>query len=636
MNGKNVLFSMLIILAMHSTLYSQKDTTRMLSDVTVEASRVSSFSSGIKISTVDSISFLHFKNKSLAELLSSESPISIKSYGQGSLATTSFRGGSASQTAIIWNGFNINSITNGQLDISLVPVNFANNISIQYGGVGALWGSGAIGGAIHLGSIPAYNSGFAFDYSLFGGSFHSIGQNISLSYGNSKISSSIAYINNYSDNDFEFTNLVTSENNTNKRASSRSIGLANNNHILISKNQQLSIALWFQDNDRNIPPTLLEQHNSASQHDYSQRYSADWRIATRKIITHIRGAYFNESLHFTDSLSALDATSLSQIVITEIESKWNVTNKHWLNFGINNSYSTAKTNGYSWSPERNSTALFASFQYENNSKRFSASTSIRQELISNMYSPLTYSAGAMYAISKMIVIKSNVSRLYRLPTFNDLYWTPGGNPSLVPEDGYSEEIGLMFNCSSKHNKIQISEEVTFFNRTINDWIIWLPTASYWTPQNLLSVWSRGVETQTKISYSIRKIKFQLSFMTNYVLSTNEEAKSENDNSIGKQLIYVPIYSANGRFSVNYLNYTLAYRHQYTGYRYTATDHSQFLEPYQLGSLRFDYRKEMKNYQISSFFSIDNLWNLSYQIMPYRPMPMRNFQIGLTMKYKSKI
>ena len=92
-----------------------------------------------------------------------ESPIFIKSYGLGSLATTSFRGGSASHTAILWNGFNLGSPMNGQLDLSLVPVSLANNVSIQYGGAGALWGSGAVGGAILLNSEPEFDQGLTVD-----------------------------------------------------------------------------------------------------------------------------------------------------------------------------------------------------------------------------------------------------------------------------------------------------------------------------------------------------------------------------------------------------------------------------------------------------------------------------------------
>ena len=636
MNGKNVLFSLITFSIMGVNGLAQGDSTRTLSDVTIEAVRITHFSSGIKTTSMDSTALLHFKNRPLAELLSSESPINIKSYGQGSLATTSFRGGSASQTAIVWNGFNINSITNGQLDLSLIPVNFSNNITIQYGGVGALWGSGAIGGAIHLGTLPNYNSGLTLQYGLFGGSYHSVNQNIALSFGNSKVSTSIAYINSYSANDFEFYNLDKSEKLVNKSASTRSIGASSNSHFLISKNQQLSLAIWIQDNNRNIPPTMLEQNNYASQKDQSQRYSADWKIGVGKFITHVRSAYFFETLHYIDSLSSTDAHSSSHVFVAEVETKWKISDHHTVGFGVNNNYTTANTSGYNWNPERNSNSVFAAYQFENSSKRWSASASIRQELIATQFSPFTYATGTVYQFSKTLSVKANISRLYRLPTFNDLYWTPGGNRLLLPEDGFTEELGVTYNFVHKNKKFELREEVTYFNRNINNWIIWLPLNNYWAPQNLLSVWSRGCETQSKMAYTFRKIRFQLLMMTNYVLSSNEKAKSENDNSIGKQLIYVPIYSANGRFSIGYKYFSLAYRHQYTGYRYTATDHSQFLEPYQIGSVRIDFRKDSKSYDLSAFLSVDNLWNKSYQIMPYRPMPMRNYQLGITIKYKSKI
>jgi iron complex outermembrane receptor protein len=582
---------------------------------------------------------IQYKNRSMADLLSDESPICIKSYGQGSLATSSFRGGSASQTAILWNGLNINSITNGQLDFSLIPVSFSNNVTIQFGGVGALWGNGAIGGAIHLNNTPKFNSGLSVEYGISGGSFHSIGQNITLQYGSKSVSSTFTYQNKYATNDFdyEFNNQGVIQSKNQERAQYRSIGFVNYNSIQITKNQLLNISFWSQKTERNLPPTLLEQRNKAEQNDLTNRFSADWKYNYKNSITHLRAGYFYEQLHYIDSLSNTNDTSSSNNFITEIETKLFLKKNHTLNLGINNTYSSAKTSGYDWNPNQNRTSLFASYQFENNSKNLNISTSIRQEFIPNLSIPFTYSAGIEYQIWSFLSTKANMSRLYRLPTFNDLYWNPGGNPNLLPENGYSEEVGFALNYGTKNNSLRFKEEITLFNRTIDNWIIWLPSSLIWTPQNILSVWSRGLETHTVVNLKVKKINIQLSLLTSYVISTNEKSKSENDNSVGKQLIFVPIYSGNARLKIEYKSFSITYRHHYTGYRYISTDHSEYLAPYQLGSVNVNYQQKFKNFNLNIYTQIDNIWDELYQIMPNRPMPNRNFNTGITfnINYKNK-
>ncbi|MEL6718809.1 MAG: Plug domain-containing protein, partial [Bacteroidota bacterium] len=92
----------------------------------------------------------------VADLLQQESNTFIKSYGLGSLATSSIRGGSAGHTLVLWNGLPLQSPMLGLLDLSLLPLNAVEEVSLQKGGNTALWGSGAIGGTVGLNNLPNY------------------------------------------------------------------------------------------------------------------------------------------------------------------------------------------------------------------------------------------------------------------------------------------------------------------------------------------------------------------------------------------------------------------------------------------------------------------------------------------------
>src|SRR5665213_1406037 len=147
MNLLKISFIIYVFLS-SATCFSQehKDSIKQLPVVEVSSSRLNTFASGNKSETFDSTLLNHYSTGNLADLLANESQVFIKSYGLGSLAMSSFRGAGAEQTAVLWNGFNLQSPMNGLLDLSLVPINFMDEVRLQYGGAGALWGSGAVGG----------------------------------------------------------------------------------------------------------------------------------------------------------------------------------------------------------------------------------------------------------------------------------------------------------------------------------------------------------------------------------------------------------------------------------------------------------------------------------------------------------
>ena len=91
----------------------------------------------------------------MAEVLQENTPIYIRNYGSGGLATASFRGSNAYHTPVIWNGINIQNPMNGQIDFSAIPVFLSDEISLQYGGNGGVWGSGAMAGLLFINSAIA-------------------------------------------------------------------------------------------------------------------------------------------------------------------------------------------------------------------------------------------------------------------------------------------------------------------------------------------------------------------------------------------------------------------------------------------------------------------------------------------------
>lgn len=194
--------------------------------------------------------------------------------------------------------------------------------------------------------------------------------------------------------------------------------------------------------------------------------------------------------------------------------------------------------------------------------------------------------------------------------------------------------GLEFNYSK--NNFSALIEATYFNRHTTNWIIWLPSEkSYWTPKNITEVYSRGTETKTELTYLKKDVQLKLIIHTAYVLSNNQKNTSENDNSVGRQLIYTPRYNGQASILVNYKNINLLFNNNYTGYRFTTTDNSSWLSPYYIANVKCSYNYSFSTVNMELFCSINNLLNKSYVIVQNTPMPLRNYEVGLCMNYHKK-
>lgn len=601
-----------------------------LKEVTILGNRSDYFNSGSKIIKADSLSLAHFLNNNLASFLAQDNSIFIKSYGQGSLATSSIRGAGAAHTAVLWNGFNISSPMLGQLDLSLIPLSFIDDAAIQYGGTGTLWGSGSVGGNILLNNNKKFDQGLTLGVSGTIASFGTWQQGVDATFSKKKWISSTHAFYRKADNDFSYynTSLDIPAKQKQQHAALAQYGLMQENYFRISKRQKLNLHFWFQDNNRQIPPNMLQPLSRASQHDRSYRISSEWQHTSEKTIFFLRSGAFKDFLDYGDSLTDVSSKSESLNWISEGEARISLHPSHILNAGINNTFSTAFTDAYKTDRSLNRTALFSSYSYTSGNRKLKATASVRQEFVKQKNIPLVWSAGSEWLFLKHFTLRGSINKIFRLPTLNDLYWIPGGNSKLLPESGYSEDAGLKGVFS--FGKIQFSADLTVFNRNIENWITWLPGGGgTWSPRNIASVWSRGMETRCELKTTIKKLICKLGISTNYVVSTNEKAKTEDDESVGRQLIYVPMYSGAANFTLLYKTFYLSYNHTYTGYRYTSSDNYEYLEPYQLGNFNFGYSFTFSKCTLKLSGTINNAWNTRYEVISQQAMPLLNYQAGLS-------
>ncbi len=561
----------------------------------------------------------------IAELLEQESNVFIKSYGLNSLATSSIRGGSAGQTLVLWNGFPVQSPTLGLLDLSLLPIQSADKVSLQKGGNSALWGSGAVGGVIALkNKKTSYLRGSEFSIGTKIGSFGEWLQDGTFRFGNAKFQSSTKFSHHQAKNDFSFSVSPGFPSQEQKNASFSIQNFFQDFYYNINSKHQIATHFWYQKSDREIPPLTTQNFSQAHQDDESIRLVIDWKVVEQYSILNGKFGFFNEKMRFFDDLIGLDAPSNFSTLFAEFDGQWVSPKGHTLISGLTHSYTTALTDGYDNSEEEFRTALFASYYYQN-IKLFRFQASLRQGLINTTRVPLVPVIAVSFPIKNGPYLSFKVSKNYRLPTLNDRYWKPGGNEDLLAESGWSEEISISYQWYRKYPVLDIS--LTAFNKNIDNWILWslLEGQPFWSANNISKVWSRGLEPRISFYQEIKKSKIKFTLGYDYIRSTNQVALQFPRIAKGEQLLYTPIHQAFGKLDFDYKKFHFAYRHQFTG---KSQGVNEAIDDYQTGSLRLQYDAGYKNYNGKFFLNINNLWDADYFVIERRPMPGRYWQVGV--------
>jgi len=610
------------IIAQQDSLYLQDHSDTIL----IQQDRLPDFGQGHNYTHLNSKALQHYRSRNLAEVLQLESTLFVKNYGPNGISTLSGRGGGASHTAVLWEGFNIQSPMLGQADISLLPASFVDQITIQYGGESALFGNSSIGGAIYLNTQSKFNKQWQFSGNIHGGSFENWGQELKLSYSNHWYAGSIRTQYRSATNNYLFKDV-------NAFGTPKPIKLQNNSklkqfgllqeHIFKIKQHQIGVKNWYQNSFRQIPPTLLQDSSKDHQKDASLRSVVHWKWFTNQHVFQAKSALFLESLQFIND--AINSNSRNLSSITEWNHKWYINDHHRLHWGLNYSFFTALSSGYQQTPQQHRAALFAAYRISTKHKKWHTNISIREEIIDGKPIVPAVSLGSFWSFYKQWQLKIHLSHNYRLPTFNDLYWNTLGNPDLVPEYSWNSELGI--HLPFDWSKYALKTSLTGFCNLVNNWILWSPnSAGLWRPDNIDQVLARGMELN--VSFGAKWNKWGLSAQGNYAYTLSTRTKAKEASTIGKQLIYTPFHNANGSISIQYHRTKLRYQHSFTAARFVDNLNTVSLPFFHVGHLRLEQQVIVQKASLNIYFQLNNLWGEDYQIVSQRPMPWQQIELGL--------
>src|ERR1035437_559586 len=633
---KNIIFYIVIFfsLPMHAQLSIVNDTIK-IKEVIISRNKFSLDPAGYKKTIIDSSILVNYSNRNLSDMISENTDIFIKSYGMGGTATPAFRGTGANHTLIDWNGININSPMLGQSDLSLIPVGFIDDVQIYFGGASMSLNDGGIGGTINLETKPEWKKETLISVNTGIGSFGRYTGLIKAKTGNYKFQTvTKGYFQN-SENNFRYLNSeISSEPVWQTRTNNQ---LRQNGFIQeLYLNNEKSIPparISYQNTERNLPASLLTEPNSGErQLDESLRTMLNYDAYRGRSNFSFTGSWMLSRLNYFNPLALIDSRNLSEILILKASLENPIGKYAKLKVVIDEQSDIITSNNYNHKTTRNTSTLTASI--ERKKERFGTTILVREILDKNTLLLPDFSSGIQFRIidEKEYYIKANISRNSKIPSMNDMYWVPGGNPDLKNEYALIYEISYEMNLKIS-DPLKIKYDLSVFRYNIKDMIQWHPGEySYWTADNIENVNSTGSETSLALDYVLNNLNASMKAGYSFTRAIAGGSKIENDISLGKQLMYIPENQANASFRIGYKNVYSSWTANFNGKRYITVDNSNYLPGYFINNFIAGIKFRLKSSSIDANFNIDNLFNINYQSIAYYPLPGRSYFLKILVQF----
>lgn len=616
---KRLVHSIIILLP----VLAAAQTTDTLYLEAVEVSEVSRYTHSGLGDKLDSIVLSPHSSAAIGDVLQNSTGAYIKQYGaEGQLSSITLRGTTSSQTRLSWQGIDINSQTLGQSDFSSTPTFLFSEITVHQGANSALFGSGSIGGTVELKSEVA-QKGVHMELQQEFGSFGKRFTGVKASVGKRSHGLSVAAVNSVVQNDFEvdFRNETYRQNN----AASDLKAVKLSGFYRMEGGGRISADLWYNDHFREVQPILGDRNGD------DQLQNSNWRTYLAYDRPVALG-YFKSGFAFI-----ADRQTYNESAPTNLDRL--VWDGHYEHFGFSKltiragataelalpdvAAYTAGINLWRFSPH-----VFSQFKPMN---EFTVLANLRVPYQSNQpFTPIVPSVGFSYNLletaKQALKVNAEVARAFRFPTLNDLYWQPGGNLALLPEDGISGETGITTHVDL--STFRIGYEVQYYRSWLDQMIVWLPKDGVWSPENAQNVNIQGVEQSLSVLWQKEALEAGLFTSYTYNESINQDGFDGNTSSVGKQLPYVPLHKWNARVHVRRGGWGLDLRASHTGSRYTETSNTSELAAFTCYDLHLSRELRIDRHQLVVQASVKNLLDADYQNYELRATPGRNFHLKL--------
>ena len=232
-------------------------------------------------------------------------------------------------------------------------------------------------------------------------------------------------------------------------------------------------------------------------------------------------------------------------------------------------------------------------------------------------------------------MRAYVKKSFRMPTFNDLYYTDMGNANLVPESALQYDAGFALNKHFEHGIVRHAEmHFDAYYNTVHDKIVAYPKGQQfrWTMLNLGKVHIKGIDVEAEADFQIGK-ELVATARAQYTYQDARDVTDPNDSYYKHQIPYIPWHSGSAIVGLSYKNWDLNYSFIYAGERYDEQENILYnhMEPWYTSDLSLRYQWKVNGLLMTAQAEVNNLLDQDYEVIVNYPMPGRNYALTLSVE-----
>lgn len=589
----------------------------------------------MRVTVIDSLAVERSGAASVADLLADRSGSFIKSYGTTGLSSLSLRGTGSSHSLVLLDGRRIQDPQLGQLDLSLLPTLLVESVEIMHGSGSALYGSNPFGGVVNIQTLAAGRT----ETVRASGTYGAFGRReASMLVGGSQggLTAVFAGEANRTSADFPYLNETVYPPRTVRRRNADREQLSLYSSLgYQASSAEYRLSGWYNQADRGLPGVSTSNPQDERQQDAQLRVWGDGRFDRSWGALKVGGLLQSIDRRYVNPALSLDQTGRSLVASTEISATSIVSDRWLLSGGAFLSHEHAAHPRLQNEAGEQTAAAFVHgtghygrlllYPVLRADAYFLSAGSGRPSVAATPQLGINLRPLENYRLR----IKSSIGRSFRMPTLNDRYWLPGGNPDLQPERGWTVDAGLAVPWTRQ------SAELTFFRTAMTNQITWQPSESgEWTPDNVDRTVSRGIEA----SYRLRWTLSSGSALTGSLFYTYTDARNRSDrssDSYNKQLRYVPRHQFKTVLGVTWNEIYVGTHLRAVGERFVTSDGRQSLSPYLVVDGVAQTTVDLGAVTADLGVSIDNIFDEDYSVVQYYPMPPRSGRIRLSLEWNNR-
>ena len=593
------------------------------------------------------------------------SGVVIKDYGGiGGLKTISVRSLGAAHTAVAYDGIAITDAQTGQIDLGKLSLDNVDAVSLTSGQSDNIFQPARLFSAAGVLYINTLTPQFIrkktnLNASLKAGSFGLVNPNIRIENRwnkNFSSSASLDYLHINGAYPYTLINGDATEKRHRENSDVESFKAEANIYGTFGEHQKANLKAYYYQSKRGLPTNILYNKyagqrlwdkNFFVQSGYENRFNNQWSLLTNAKFNRSFNRYNDPSIHningFEDNHYYQNEYYLSATVMYRPTShlSFSLANDGSINhmradltgFAVPTRYTLLNVLAAKYVLERfTATAHLLSTLTKETVKQGSPAPN-RQRL-----SP-SVSLSVQPFKQEDLRIRLFYKDIFRLPTFNDLYYGTVGTRNLRPEKATELNAGVSWikQTSTFLSSISLSADA-FYNR-ITDKIVAMPTKNLfiWSMMNIGRVDIKGTEINAQLNFNLYK-DIHLYMTGNYTwqraLDKTDKNRMPYRATYNHQIPYTPRHSGSIRMNLDMPWISVGYTVLVSGERYcNQYNSSEYrMEGYHEHSLSLYRTFELKKYSLSVQVEALNFTNERYEVVKNYPMPGRQFRGSIIFKY----